>query len=50
MMSMVSSIATLYSFGQDDQNEVQHDFVGHVMPLVLVSALYDIIGTNDFMT
>ena len=26
VMLMVSSVASLYSLGQDDQNEVQHDF------------------------
>ena len=34
-------MACLHSLGQDDQNEVQHDFFGQVTALVLVSALHD---------
>ena len=31
--AMASSVAPLYSLGQDDQNKVQHDFLSHVTPL-----------------
>ena len=34
---MVSSMTPLHSLGQDNWNEVQHDFCDHVMPLALVS-------------
>ena len=29
--------STMHSLGQDNQNEVQHDFFGHVTPLSPVS-------------
>ena len=35
----------LHSIGQDDQNEVQHDF-GHVISLALASAVHD---ANDII-
>ena len=31
------SVNIYYSLGQDNWNEVQHDFFGHVIPLVLAS-------------
>ena len=34
-------MAQLYSLGQDNWNEVQHDFFGHVIPLVLTLKLHD---------
>ena len=37
-------IAPLHSLGQDNQNEVQHDIFGHVMPLALVLASCDANG------
>ena len=40
-MLMASSMKPLHFPGQDNQNEVQHDFFGHVMPLVLESAVCD---------
>ena len=36
-MPMISSMAPLHSLGQDDQNEVQYDSAGHVMPFTLAS-------------
>ena len=36
-MSMAPSMVPLHFLGQDDQNEVQHDIIGHLMPLVLAS-------------
>ena len=39
-----SSMAPLYLLGQDKQNEVQHDFSGHVMLLVLTLASSDVVG------
>ena len=54
MMQAASSMAPLHSLGQDDQNEVQHDFLCHVMPWVPVSASHDadgsINGTTAFPT
>ena len=35
-------MAPLNSLGQDDQNKVQHDHIGHVMLLVLALALGDV--------
>ena len=32
---------TIHFLGQDNQNEVQHHFYGHLMPLMLTSALHD---------
>ena len=37
-------MASLYSLGQDDRNEVQYDFSCHVMPLGLVFELCDAIS------
>ena len=37
-------MASLHTFGQDDRNEVQHDFSGHVMPLALVLASHDAVS------
>ena len=34
-MPMASEVAALHALGQDDQNEVHHDFVGHVTPYAL---------------
>ena len=31
----------IHFLGKDNQNEVQHDPFGHVMPLVLASGSYD---------
>ena len=41
---MMSSMAPLNSLGQDDRNEVQHDFYSHVTQLTLTSAAYDANG------
>ena len=53
-LALVSSMASLHSFGQDDWNEVQYDIYGHMMPLVPVSASCDtnsiINGTNAFLS
>ena len=35
-MHMVSSIAPLHFFSQDNENEMQHNYFGHVMLLMLV--------------
>ena len=35
-MSMALSIAPFYSLGKDNCINVQHNFFGHVMPLVVV--------------
>ena len=37
----VMLLAPLYLFRQDNQNEVQHKFLGHVMALMLVSLSHD---------
>ena len=37
-MQTASSIAPLHRLGQDDQDEVQPDFSGHVTPLAVASA------------
>ena len=41
-MPTVLLMALLHSFGQDDMNEVQHDFFGQVAPLVLALALHGV--------
>ena len=43
-MLMVLSMAQTHLLAQDDENEVQHDCSGYMMPLELVFALLD---TND---
>ena len=35
MMLTVCSMAPAHSLGQDEGNEIQHDYSGHVTPLVL---------------
>ena len=40
-MAMALSMAQLHSLGQHDQNYMQHDIFGHVMPLPLATALTD---------
>ena len=40
-MPMALSMAPLYSLGQDDENEVQHDIFGHVTPLVQLTVYLD---------
>ena len=47
---MASSVTALHSLGQDDQNEVPHDFFGHVIPMVLALALRDINGVINATT
>ena len=37
-------MASLHSTGQDDRNEVQHDFSGHVMPLALELASHNAVS------
>ena len=44
IMLMALSRAPLHSLHLDDQSEVQHDFSGHVMPLVLVLASNDAVS------
>ena len=43
-MPMVLSMVPLYSLGQNDQNEVQHDFFGHVMSLMMAFMSCDANG------
>ena len=46
---MALSMATLHSLGQHNQNEKQHDFFGHVIPLeqvLLYCDAKDIINTT----
>ena len=54
MKWMASSMAPLYSLGEDDQNEIQHDFFGHLMPLALALTSCDadsiINGTIAFLS
>ena len=38
MKPAVSLMVPLHSLGQDDQNEMQHDFFGHLRPLALHDA------------
>ena len=40
-MPMVSLMAQLHSLSQDDQNELQNDFFGYVVPFVAVLASCD---------
>ena len=42
------SMAPLHSIYQEDQNEVQHDFLGHVIPLA--SAAHDADGVVSSTT
>ena len=44
MMPMPSSMTPLHSLGHDNQNEVQHDLFGHVMPLALALVSSDAHG------
>ena len=52
IMPTVSSMAPFHLLGQDEQNEMQHDLFGHVLPLEQASAscnVTDIIsGTTAF--
>ena len=41
MTPITSSITELHSLDQDDQNEVQHDHLGNVIPLALILASSD---------
>ena len=47
---VASSMAPLYSLGQDDKNEVQQDFFGHATPWALTSCHADgtVNGTTAF--
>ena len=38
VMSMMLQMAPCYSLGLNNQNDVQHAFFGHVMPLALTLA------------
>ena len=40
------TMAPFHSLGQDDQNDMQHDYSGHVMPLALLSHYTDSV-IND---
>ena len=44
MMSLASSMAPLHSLGQDDWNEMQHDFLGLLTPLMPVSVSHTTFG------
>ena len=44
VMPMASSIVPLHFLNQENQNEVQHDFSGHVMHSVLTLASCDAVG------
>ena len=44
MMPMALSMVPFHFLGQDEQNEVQHNIFGHVMPLLLASASHDADG------
>ena len=37
-------MATIHSLGQDDLNEVKHDYFGNLTPLVPALALHDASG------
>ena len=39
----------LYKLTQDDQNEVQHDFFGHIMPLTSHNGNGIVNGTITFV-
>ena len=41
VMPLASSMAPLHFCAQDNQTEVQHDFLGHVIPLTLALTSYD---------
>ena len=43
---MVSSMMPFHLICQDDQNEMWHDFLGHVMPSTLVLASHDVNGSK----
>ena len=47
-MLIVLSIAPLLSLGEDNQNEVQHVFSGHVMLLALVLVLHNAKGIKCY--
>ena len=44
MMLIVLLMAQLHLLAQDDQNEEQHDFLGHVMPLAPVLTSHNVSG------
>ena len=50
MMLTPSSMAPLHLLGQDNQDEVQHDCFGHVMPLISTSILCDVYGIVNGIT
>ena len=50
VMVTVSLMIHLHSLGQDDWNEVQHYFFGHVMQLVLASVSHDVNGIANGTT
>ena len=43
-MPKVSSVTPFHLLGQDDQNEIQHNFFGHVKYMVLALAACDADG------
>ena len=47
---MASTMTSLHSLGQDDQNEVQHDCLGHVIPLGPVYVSHDVSGSINIIT
>ena len=53
VIPMAPPVASLNSLAQDDRNEVQHDFFGHMTPLALMPALHDadsiVNGTIPFL-
>ena len=49
-MLVAMSMAKLHLLAEDYQNEVQHDFFDHVMPLALVLALHTANGTTVSLT
>ena len=40
-------MAQFYFLGQDDQNAMQCDFLGHVMPMASSTTLLDLFGQDD---
>ena len=44
MVLIALSLAQMDLLVQDDQNEVQHDFFGHLVPLALVLVSHNVKG------
>ena len=50
VMPLISSRVPLHSLGQANQNEVQHNLFGYVMPLALALGSSDTVGIISGIT